>query len=128
MLTFFVSWLIIADYLFLLFHTCLILFNVFGWMVKNWRKIHLWTIGLTFMSWFLLGIWYGWGYCFLTDWHWQVLRHLGENNLPHSYISYLFSRFFGILPPAAWVDFFTVFLAFLALIASVWVNFFQAKK
>ncbi|MFO7822424.1 MAG: DUF2784 family protein [Cyclobacterium sp.] len=122
------TWLITADYLFLVLHSTLIGFNLFGWMVRKWCKIHLLTIGLTFLSWFLLGIWYGWGYCFLTDWHWQVLRQLGEKNLPNSYISYLFSRFFGMLPPAAWVDFFTVALALLALFASVWVNFFKTKR
>lgn len=124
----FANWLVLADYSFLVFHTTLIGFNLFGWMWKNSRKVHFFTISLTFLSWFLLGIWYGWGYCFLTDWHWQVLSDLGEANLPNSYISYLFSRFFGILPPAGWVDFFTVFLAFLALVASIWVNFFQKKR
>ncbi|SHN26048.1 Protein of Unknown function [Cyclobacterium lianum] len=123
-----VNWLVLADYSFLVLHTTLILFNLFGWMVKKWQRAHFLTISLTFLSWFFLGIWYGWGYCFLTDWHWQILRDLGESSMPNSYISYLFSRFFGILPPARWVDFFTVLLAFLALIASVWVNFFQTKR
>lgn len=118
----------IADYFFVFFHTSLILFNLFGWLWKRLQKWHLLTISLTFLSWLGLGIWYGWGYCPLTDWHWDFLRQLGEKELPNSYVSYLFQRLLGLKLPDHWVDVLTVSLAIVALIASIWVNFFQKRK
>jgi hypothetical protein len=117
-----------ADYFYLIFHTGLILFNLFGWIWKPLRKWHFATISLTFASWILLGIWYGWGYCFLTDWHWDILVQLGERELPNSYISYLLQRLLGIQVPNVWVDGMTLGLALLALAISVKVNFFLTKK
>jgi len=35
---------------------------------------HRASLLLTAFSWFVLGIWYGWGYCVCTDWHYMVLR------------------------------------------------------
>ena len=117
-----------ADYFFVLFHTGLIMFNLFGWIWKPLQKWHLLTISLTFASWLGLGIWYGWGYCPLTDWHWDILFQLGEKELPNSYVSYLFQRLLGLNLPDLIVDVLTVSMAFLALLASVWVNFFAKKK
>lgn len=113
------------DYLFLVFHTGLILFNLFGWIWKPLRKWHLAVISLTFASWGILGIWYGWGYCPLTDWHWDVLYLLGETDLPNSYIRYLLRRLLSIELPDLWVDMMTLILALLALTASIKVNFFK---
>lgn len=118
----------VLDYLFLVFHTGLILFNLLGWIRPAFRKAHFFSICLTFASWFLLGIWYGWGYCFLTDWHWQVLVALNEGPLMNSYISYLLDRFFGLRLSTELVDIVTVGFAVLALIISVYVNFFKPKK
>lgn len=120
--------LIIADYFFLVFHTSLIVFNLFGWIWPPLRKWHFACISLTFASWFILGIWYGWGYCFLTDWHWEVLRKLGKTNLPSSYISYLLDRVLGIQLQDTVVDILTVGLGLIALGISIKVNFFNRKN
>jgi hypothetical protein len=124
----FMSMLQLADYFFLVFHSFLILFNLFGWLYRRTMKLHLAIILLTFASWFILGIWYGWGYCPLTDWHWSVLRNLGHNNLPPSYIGYLLNRIFGLEIRDLWVDVLTVGLALIALLCSVWVNFFRKNN
>ena len=79
-------------------------------------------------SWIVLGFWKGFGYCFLTDWHYDILRALGESDLPNSYISLLVKTLTGWLPNAHLVDSFTVGLTVLALICSVYVNFFKQKK
>ncbi|MEX0882436.1 MAG: DUF2784 domain-containing protein, partial [Cyclobacteriaceae bacterium] len=115
----------ILDYFFLVFHTCLILFNVLGWLWPKTRKFHLIIIGLTFVSWLLLGVVYGWGYCFLTDWHWRVLAAKGKTGLPNSYISYLLDTYFGLVPPANLVDLVTVLVAVLALLLSLKLNFWN---
>jgi hypothetical protein len=77
---------------FLVFHTAIILFNMFGWVRKRWRKWHVLLVVLTALSWFAMGpiMGYGIGYCICTDWHWQVRRALGIDDGNISYIQLLF--------------------------------------
>ena len=120
-------WLEVLNYFFFVFHTVLIVFNVFGWIYVRTRKLHLYVLLVTLFSWFVLGIWYGFGYCFLTDWHYEVLRKLGETGMPSSYIAFLIEKLSGWLPNTELVNVLTVVITLLALIASVWVNFFKSK-
>lgn len=112
----------LANYFFYIFHTALILFNLFGWLYVKMRKLNLIALLATFSSWLILGLWKGWGYCFLTDWHYQVLRALGEQGMPSSYIAFLIEKITGWSPDAELVDLTTVGLAVLALLCSLWVN------
>lgn len=121
-------WLEVLNYFFFVFHTVLIVFNVFGWIFVKTRKLHLYVLLITLFSWFVLGIWYGFGYCFLTDWHYEVLRKLGETQMPQSYIAFLIQKLTGWLPKALLVNISTVVITMVALIASVWVNFFRKKN
>ncbi len=92
--------LVFLDYFFLIFHTTFTLFNMTGWIWKKTRKIHLATITATAFSWFIIGIWYGWGFCFCTDWHWKVRDALGRPIMSDSYIHFLILDITGInLPP-----------------------------
>lgn len=118
----------IANCFFYAFHTVLIFFNLFGWLFPRLRKLNLISLLITFGSWFLLGFWKGWGYCFLTDWHYRILRSLGEQHMPSSYIAFLIGKLTGYLPPTNLVDILTVGLACLALICSLWVNFRKSRK
>ena len=92
------------DYFFLIFHTTFTLFNIAGWIFKRTRRIHLITVGLTGFSWFFLGIWYGWGYCFCTHWHWQVRQMLHNPITSYSYIHFLIIEITGINLPPLLVD------------------------
>lgn len=112
----------LLDVFFLVFHTGLILFNLFGWIWKRTRRWNLATLLLTGASWGLLGIWYGFGYCPCTDWHWQVRRALGYHDMPASYIKFLLRYFTGISFPSGLVDAATLFFFLLALGASLYVN------
>lgn len=84
------------DILFVVFHSVLILFILFGWTHPRLRRLHLLCVLLTGASWFILGLFYGIGYCPLTDWHWQVLSLLGKTDLPPSYVQYILDRLLGI--------------------------------
>jgi len=119
--------LLIANYFFYTFHTVLILFNLFGWLHPRLRKLNLISLLLTFGSWFILGLWKGWGYCFLTDWHYRVLRSLGETDMPSSYIAFLVQKITGWTPNPELVDPITVGLALMALLCSIWVNLRKPK-
>lgn len=122
------TWLHAADIFFLVFHSALTLFNAFGWILKKTRKLNLITLLLTGGSWFVLGIFYGLGYCPLTEWHFQVLRKLGETNLPTSYIKYLAHRISGIAFDAELVDALTGIVFFIALVMSAVLNIKDWKK
>ncbi len=76
-------------------HMVVIGFNLTGWIWNSTRRAHLIVVSLTVFSWLVLGFWYGFGYCFLTDWHWEVKRALGQQNLPNSFITYLINYQLG---------------------------------
>lgn len=81
--------LAVLDFLFHALHLAMIVVNTTFWWFRptlRWAQIGL---ALTGLSWFALGPFYGWGYCFLTDWHWQIKEMRGEMDLPASYIEYL---------------------------------------
>lgn len=121
-------WLHFLNYFFYIFHTVLVLFNLFGWLHPKTRKFHFYSLVITLFSWGILGIWYGLGYCLLTDWHYQVLRELGETGMPNSYIAFLIEKFTGWLPGTDLVNNWTLMLTVVALVCSVWVNFFRGKR
>lgn len=120
-------WLHFLNYFFYIFHTVLVLFNLFGWLHPKTRKFHFYSLVITLFSWGILGIWYGFGYCLLTDWHYQVLRELGETGMPNSYIAFLIEKFTGWLPGADLVNNWTLMLTAVALVCSIWVNFVRKK-
>jgi len=113
---------------FLVFHSALILFNTFGWIWRRTRRWNLATLGLTGFSWFVLGIWYGWGYCFCTDWHWQVRRHLGYHDNSNSYIHFLLLKITGIDFPIQVVDITTVAVFLISVVMSVILNLKEKKS
>ncbi|KAA3610178.1 MAG: DUF2784 family protein [Calditrichaeota bacterium] len=110
--------------LFHFFHILLIVFNLTGWIFPKIRKAHLISVLLTFVSWFGLGIFYGWGYCPSTDWHWQVQRNLGITDLPNSYIKYLYDAVTGFSSNPFLIDVFTLMFFLIAFSLSIWFNFF----
>ena len=113
---------IFLDYFFVIFHSSFVLFNLTGWIWRKTQRIHLITIGLTILSWFGLGIFYGWGYCPSTDWHWEVKYKLGETNLPASYVKYYLDKLTGFSWNPSLVDSIVLILGLLALILSCWAN------
>ncbi|SMF71407.1 DUF2784 family protein [Pseudobacteriovorax antillogorgiicola] len=99
-------------------HIAVILTNCLFWAFKGWpRKLFLASFSLTIISWLGFGIYYGLGYCFLTDIHWQILRESGDTNLPPSYIHFILERWFEIYISRSKVDLMVgLVFGFLALI------------
>lgn len=121
-------WYHFLDWFFVIFHSGLTLFNVFGWIWKKTRLANFITLSVTAASWFGLGIFYGIGFCPLTEWHWQVLRKSGETNLPYSYINYLIHRVSGIYLGDKTAETITVLFFVFSLVMSVCFNFFRKKS
>jgi len=117
-----------ADIFFVVFHTVLTLFNALGWIWRKTRRINLITLLLTGASWFILGLFYGIGFCPLTQWHFEILKKLGDSNLPSSYIQYLVHRISGVMFNAELVDTITGVVFFSALIMSVVLNVRDRNK
>jgi hypothetical protein len=117
----------ILDLLLTLLHFTIISFNLFGWIWKPTRKVHFICILITAGSWFILGIWFGIGYCPITDWEWYIKEKLGETNLPGSFIKYYADKISGKPVSASLVDTLTSVCFFLAALFSAYVNFFRKK-
>jgi hypothetical protein len=115
-------WYQFLNIFFFTFHSLFTLFNVGGWAFPATRKWNLLTLLLTGFSWFVLGIWYGWGYCFCTDWHWQVRRHLGYQDRSRSYIHFLLLKLTGIDFNPQSVEGATLVVFLVSLGISVWLN------
>ena len=111
------------DIFFTGFHTCLVIFNLFGWIWKLTRRLNLICLLLTAASWLFLGIFYGLGYCPLTDWHFSILRKLGYTDLPDSYMSFLFTRLTKLQIDQSLVDAVTLWGLIIALAISLYLNF-----
>ena len=113
---------------FFVFHTLWIAFNCVGWAWRRTRRWQLATVSLTALSWFGLGIWYGWGYCLCTDWHWNVREHLGYHDQHGSYIQFLLLKLTGINFNATLVETTTLVVFLISLVMSIWLNIRDRKK
>ncbi len=71
------------------FHTVLIAFNMVGWVWRRTRVAHLAVLAMTAFSWFVMGAFYGWGYCLCTDWHFRVRRMRGVPVTESSFVQVL---------------------------------------
>jgi len=113
----------VLDIFFVLFHTFLIFFNLFGWIWRKTRIFNLILLVLTGSSWLFLGLIVGsLGYCPLTDWHFTVLNRLGETDLPSSYVKYLADRLTGLDINPSLVDNVTLYSFLAAFIISIFLN------
>ena len=118
----------LLDILLTLVHLVLIGFNLLGWIWPQTRKLHLICIILTAFSWLILGIWFGLGYCPITDWHWNIKEQLGEQNLPSSFIKYFADKVSGKDFSSTLIDTLTALLFLIAALLSIYFNAIKKKK
>jgi hypothetical protein len=118
----------LLDILLTILHLAIVGFNLLGWIWPKTRKLHFVVVCLTAACWFILGIWYGIGYCPVTDWEWHVKEKLGEQNLPGSFIKYYADKITGSDVDDSLIDYATTICFLGAAIVSVWLNFFIKKK
>lgn len=107
---------------FFVFHTVFTLFNMVGWLFSKTRKLNLITLLLTAFSWFVVGIWKGIGFCYCTEWHWQVREQLGYTDQTNSYIHFLILKLTGANLSVSLVETATMIGFAISLIMSVWLN------
>lgn len=119
---------VFLDKFFFVFHSALIILILFGWIWRKTRLANLIVVLFTAFSWTVLGIWYGFGYCPFTDWHWQVRMRLGHSNMPSSYTKFLVDSLTGLDIGEQFVDTLAVILLAVALVASVLTNVRDWRK
>lgn len=74
-------------------------------------------------SWFILGQWFGIGYCPITDWHWKIKATLGRGDKPkEGYIYLLLQKFSRDQLSEAKVDQWVLIGALAILFLSLIVN------
>jgi hypothetical protein len=78
-------------------HIVLMLFIAFGWLMPRLRLLHLTVVLATGSSWLIFAHANGLANCILTEWHYLILRKLGETNLPETYAQYTLKRMTGIM-------------------------------
>jgi hypothetical protein len=117
----------VLDLLLTILHMAIIGFNLFGWIWPRTRRAHLIGVILTAASWFVLGIWYGTGYCPVTDWQWDVKERLGERNLPPSFITYYAEKLTGRQFSDGFINTVTAVAFAVTAILAVYFNFFRRK-
>ncbi len=110
------------DKFFFAFHTLIIFFILLGWIWKKTRKLNLILQSLTAFSWFILGIWYGFGFCPSTEWHWQVRIKLGFYDMPSSYLKFFIDSLTGFKVNAQLIDMLTLIFFLAAFLSSVVLN------
>ncbi|HZY39461.1 MAG TPA: DUF2784 domain-containing protein [Mucilaginibacter sp.] len=110
-----------------LLHFVIIGFNLLGWIWQPLRKVHLICVAITAGCWFIVGIWYGIGYCPITDWEWHVKTQLGETNLPNSFIKYYADKISGTSVSASLIDMSISVCFGAAMLLSVYFNFFAKR-
>jgi len=118
----------LLDILFIWLHIIIICFNLFGWVWHRTRKLHLIFVFVTLFSWIVLGLKYGFGYCFITDWHWSIKRHLGQDELPASFVKFFLDQYTSITLSAEAVDWLTGISFGIAIFCSIYLNFIYRSK
>jgi hypothetical protein len=116
------------NYFFIVFHTVWILFNSLAWIPKKTRRLNLISLCITAFSWFVLGIWYGWGYCVCTDLHWKVRAHLGYRDMEMSYTHFLARKLTGIDFNPNTVDVVTAAVFFISFALSITLNIIDLRR
>jgi hypothetical protein len=116
------------DAFFTLLHVIIIAINLFGWIPPATRRFHFIFIIVTAFCWFILGIWFGMGYCPITDWQWRVKEQLGERNLPASFITYYINKISHSNFSDSFINLFTLIFFIAAALLSVYFNFIKRRR
>ena len=83
---------------------------------------------LTAASWLVLGIWYGIGYCPITDWQWEVKTQLGERDLPNSFIKYQVDKLMVTDSNPTWIDTLTAVSFGIVFFIALYLNFRRSPR
>jgi Protein of Unknown function (DUF2784) len=110
--------LLLLDALFHALHLGIIIFFLFGWMMRETRPAHYALTLLILLSWYGLGAFRGFGYCVITDIQWNIKKRLGSEPSTEYYMKYLIDNITGLNTRAAIVNGVTTYAYFTIFIIS----------
>ena len=99
-------------------HLSFVIFCMIGWLLP-YQWLYLAAMVGVLLSWFGLGIFFGFGYCFLTAIHWRIRRRLGIVDRTDSYVEWLVNRIGVYSFSKNTINQLTMILFFLGLFAGV---------
>ena len=99
-------------------HITIIMINAFGWIFEKTRKLSVFMILITIFCWTILGVFFGLGYCPLTQMHADYLYNNYQYLLPFSYIDYIFITNFGFKVSTKFLSLCSILVVFLSLYLS----------
>jgi hypothetical protein len=108
----------ILDFIFHILHIFIILFFLIGWVFPITRFAHFILAILMLISWYGLGIIYGYGYCLITDIQWKIKKVLGQQPHTEYYIKYLMDKITGLDTNPNKINKLTIYTYFAILIIS----------
>jgi hypothetical protein len=89
-------------------------------LVRETRQLHYFLALLILVSWYGLGIFYGFGYCLITDIQWRIKRLLGQMPSTEYYIKYMIDKITGLNTRANFVNGITTYTYFgILMIATI---------
>jgi hypothetical protein len=86
----------LLNIIFHLIHLSIIIFFLFGWMFERLRFAHFILSLLILLSWCGLGIFFGFGYCLVTDIQWKIKKLLKEEPNTEFYVKYMVDKLTGL--------------------------------
>jgi hypothetical protein len=79
-----------------LVHLAIVFFFLFGWLSSKTLLAHFILSILILLSWSGLGIFYGFGYCLVTDIQWKIKKRMGQEPYTEYYIKYMLDKLTGL--------------------------------
>jgi len=104
------------------FHLFVIAFTLFGWAYTRTRLANLILILATLFSWYVLGRWFGDGFCPVTHLHWLIRKKMGDKQTPDSYIKLCLDFISGRDLNYAKVNYLTLAATLIAAFISIVLN------
>jgi len=82
----------VSDLALVVIHGVIIIFTLFGWILPATRLAHLCWIVVTLCCWYVLGIWFGMGYCPVTDLQWRLKKKMGIGRPEKTFVQFWLER------------------------------------
>lgn len=107
-------------------HLSIIGFFLFAWFLPEYRVLHLILSFSIFFSWFGLGLFYGFGYCLVTDIQWKLKKESGYDPETPYYIKYIVDKATGANINSKLSNMVTTYTFFVISILSIVLFYIQA--
>lgn len=103
-------------------HLSIIFFFLFGWLFITTQEAHFVLAVFILASWYGLGIYFGFGYCLVTDLQWKIKKLLGQAPPTEFYVKYMIDKITGLDTNPTIINGLTTSIYFAILILSVFIK------